>query len=66
MTEFSALLQLLAHADCKIIYVQKNPELCLGTPVLRQKVEAEATEWWQLYLPVEILEAGSPSSASCL
>ena len=65
MTEFSALLQLLVHADCKNHLCTDNPALCLGTPVLRQKVEAEATEWWQLYLPVEILEAGSPSSASC-
>ena len=47
------------------IYVLANPALCLGTPVLRQQVEAEATEWWQLYLAIEIVEAGSPSSASC-
>jgi len=42
-------------------YVQTNPALCPGTPVLRQQVEAEATKWWHLYLAVEIVEAGSPS-----
>ena len=68
VTEFSASLQLLMHVDCKMIctiYVQANPALCLGTLVPRQKMEAEATEWWQLYLAVEIVEAGAPSSASC-